>query len=659
MTKSKTLAGVATLAMITQGCATHLSTRADLTKTARGEAMHGLTYNLPMLQYKIDVTRTLTRCPADTAVDPGKPEQYETLLSDPEPGIDFSVKVVAKPEYVRGESYVVDYEALNAGTKTTSFTMETYATTGNLKSISASAEDHTGDIIRDFAKVALIAGSFAVGGPAAAVPIGAALAPSGQKSSSSLSLTEREDKKTDDERLKGIIKSNSGLVSIVGCVPTTLDRVTHSVAAGTALDDAAASLKAANARVANATLLVGVRGLDHHDKLTYAQALEKALNDQTAFNGTVEKQTAATAAFEKALSTHETGFFPNSFDSSGDAERFNRVLDLEEFKKNFKTLIKHRTVYANALAVKLAQFKQEIKKDRWEFLANSYPSIDRYVNTDGKAIQFKQGVNAPSNTINPMVVGSGGKEQKCLFQDSSTLNGPVPGECLKSLLTVSALLRFAEAEQTTPSTQFPTLANYTVDKTGGETARDGKLHAGLFIRPPVRGELVVCRADDCTGKDVKNLFEPDPKDPPTYVPQFGQLRFLPFRNGWFANNTLTLKLETDGSLTSFEYKTTKAVAAEIAATAADVASQADAARTKARTEAKDARQAKIDELQYQIDSITKAKALADAQNPADTKAADAIKAETADLAAQAALAEAKLTRLKAEAALAAYAGGSN
>lgn len=704
MTRSHTLAGVATIALITQGCTTELATRADLTRTGnRGVAMVGIPYNLPMLQYHIDVTRTLTRCAAVGTDD--------DILADPEPRVDFAMKVAAKPSYVRGESYVVDYQALNAWSKTTSFSMETYPTTGNLKTVSASAEDHTGDIIKDVAKVAFIAASFAAGGPAAGVAAttmtgATAELMKGTKSSNFkmmipssasdalklqlglgelLNLSERNNKARLADDMKSVdklIKVHIQKTPILDCKADTRALVDARKAATKALDDANDALTAANTAVADATILIGVRGVTPARKERDANTLSKSLSRQSTATTAVEMAEKASAEAAEPLTDTQTIIFPSQFDKDNAA--FASTASATKFHKIFER-VSRRVVFANELAKALVAFQTEIGADRWKAVVTKRKVLSLYVDGDNHAVAFTDAVT-PDGTPR-----SDGKAKDCPDND-------LEETCIDKKLLVSGILRSVEKGE--GSHDFPTLdgrivvppvkkADATVDTAAPvlgaptpphsgktdpkaketnetrtpiekfETARDGKTHGGLFIRPPVVGELVVCRADNCSGDGIKNLSTPDPKDPPTYVPQFGQLRFLPFHNGTFANNTLTLKVETDGSLTSFEYKTTKSVAAELAATAANVAAQADAARTKARTDTKDSRQANIDALQYQIDSIAKTKALAEAQNPKDTKTADTIKSETVDLTAQAALVEAKLTRLKAEAALAAYAGGAN
>jgi len=325
-----------------------------------------------------------------------------------------------------------------------------------------------------------------------------------------------------------------------------------------------------------------------------------------------------------------------------------------------------RVVDADGLAQSLAELRKTIGPKRYAAAIAHRKVLENYLTEDGIPKSFKR-------NIATLIRESRSDQAKTRLLDQlgtdvcdpgvPDLGKPAPkfAECMIKKLTVTVALRSAEREPADASPEFPTLDSRkrlaiappgSMDEARLElvAARNGKSHAGLFIRPPIRGELIVCEKSACVAGD-KNLFVGDPDDPPIWAPQLGQLRFLPFRNRIFAYNEMLVQLEPDGSLTRFEYKSKKAVAAEFAATAADVASQIDAARTKARTEAKDSRTAKIEELQYEIDSIAKTKARAEATA---FQPLDAVKTETVALDAQSALANAKLARLKAEAALIAY-----
>jgi len=101
-------------------------------------AVTGAPYSLPMLQYEVRVTRTLTQC-----FEPDAAGQPTTT-----PHVLFSAKVEATPKYVAGEVYLIDYRALSGFTKITSLAFANHETTGTLHTFNASAEDRSGQIIQ-------------------------------------------------------------------------------------------------------------------------------------------------------------------------------------------------------------------------------------------------------------------------------------------------------------------------------------------------------------------------------------------------------------------------------------------------------------------------------------------------------------------------------
>lgn len=125
-------------------CVGALQTTPDIVRTnALNEALQGATYSLPMLDYEVTVTRYLSSCPGDVAN--GKPTQ-----------LDFALDAKATGSYQRGESFRVDFSKLGGIARTGKFSIETHDN-GTLKSIGASGEDQTGQIIQDLTKTALSA----------------------------------------------------------------------------------------------------------------------------------------------------------------------------------------------------------------------------------------------------------------------------------------------------------------------------------------------------------------------------------------------------------------------------------------------------------------------------------------------------------------------
>jgi hypothetical protein len=134
-------------AMLVSGC-TSLATRTDFTDNKA--AVTGVPYSLPMLQYELKVTRSLAQC-----------VQPDTEIPD----LKFAVTVEATPHYVAGETYVIDYRDLAGPTKTSAFSMEYQENSNILKSLNASVEDRSGEIISNVVRTAIGIASLAGGIP--------------------------------------------------------------------------------------------------------------------------------------------------------------------------------------------------------------------------------------------------------------------------------------------------------------------------------------------------------------------------------------------------------------------------------------------------------------------------------------------------------------
>jgi hypothetical protein len=143
----------AIISLLVGGCAGTLETRPYRERTDRvGAALRGVTYSLPKLQYEVKLTRWLSECPGEVSPE-GKPS-----------ALRFTVDVEAKPRYVPGEAYTVDYERLAGLFRTSNFEMKWYPS-GNLKSMGAGAEDKTGEVIGNVVKTGLAVASAAMGVP--------------------------------------------------------------------------------------------------------------------------------------------------------------------------------------------------------------------------------------------------------------------------------------------------------------------------------------------------------------------------------------------------------------------------------------------------------------------------------------------------------------
>lgn len=146
-------------ALLISGC-TSLSTSTDRVTASRSQATTGVPYSLPMLQYEVKITRSLTQCYEPDA--DGKPTTTPHVL--------FSVKVEATPHHVPGETYLMDFRQLAGFTKITSLTVQNHEATGTLHTLNASAEDRSGQIIAAGVRTAIGVASLIAGIPPVTLP---------------------------------------------------------------------------------------------------------------------------------------------------------------------------------------------------------------------------------------------------------------------------------------------------------------------------------------------------------------------------------------------------------------------------------------------------------------------------------------------------------
>jgi hypothetical protein len=185
---------------------------------------------------------------------------------------------------------------------------------------------------------------------------------------------------------------------------------------------------------------------------------------------------------------------------------------------------------------------------------------------------------------------------------------------------------------------------------------------GLFVRPPSPGRLLICRTseelDTCEESVPELLFS----STDLLVPQLGQLLFLPFENGAFQNNSLSVTLRENGGIEKFDYKELKARGELLAAAAAGASQQAvafadarrnadaaDVASTAASLKAQ--RDAELSALQFEINRIGKEDELEKLAQPPEISALDTVKAETAQAIANTSRYQALLAEKRARAEL--------
>lgn len=223
--------------------------------------------------------------------------------------------------------------------------------------------------------------------------------------------------------------------------------------------------------------------------------------------------------------------------------------------------------------------------------------------------------------------------------------------CMSKKLTAAARLAPAIEETRSTGASAGQKGSLAV-KTSGTSVE------GVLVRPPLHGRLLVCGASDtdCAEDDPRLVFRSDD----AAVPQLGTLRFLPFRNKVFQNNSLVLSLTTSGDLVRVDYKNLKAQG-EVLSTAAlaaikDVRAFADASAKRSAALEKEAhdtlvadRAAEIAAIQFELDKYKKQKELADAMAPTTTTVT--LQADAAEVSARVALLQAQLAERQAQAAL--------
>lgn len=181
-------------------------------------------------------------------------------------------------------------------------------------------------------------------------------------------------------------------------------------------------------------------------------------------------------------------------------------------------------------------------------------------------------------------------------------------------------------------------------QSGSRGCRTTNSGDGILYRSPVPGELKVCRnpAPALCPRDPAPLVADWP-----LVPQFGTYHLIRLHNGFGEDNDVAVTFDKAGAITSFKYgrKAAPAVAiSDLAVQAAEAGvSLSDAVRTKrdadekaAREEAAASAKAEVDDLQHQIDVLTKTADLAKLRAPTNSALA-AQNAEEADLTAQVAI----------------------
>ena len=648
------------------GCATSLSTLPDRDTTASvGDAMLGVPYALPMLQYNITLTRTLSSCPDDRDWDFADRTFVVRAGS-----LAITTKADAKGSYGPGERYTVDYRALEAPFKTSDFSFVTNPN-GTLKSIGVSAEDQTGEVLKSVVASALTIASLTTGNPAALGATVAALPPPPPPpplTTESLKSQTPRAQREERERMRrhaalADLANAARVTTIVGCTADGFDLTTKESDNADAQDTAAKTLKAATAKVTRLTTIANLKSAGAKDADAPTAKSSRAGPDwPSQLNAAIEAQDKASSDAQdlvdkgnkltKKLTAETAATWPVSFHEW--KEPFPADAATVEKLKPF--LRPEREVALITPAIFKAWFDRQPADMQAQF--RKIKAFGGMFDDKGNVIDEPKGGDANCQGTGATRNGCWAAQTKLfgLLETVQTGLYRCDEKANKELKDCSRVLP-AREEPDKKEPPYPAVRH----------ARDSTSDIGVFVREPAIAIFWLCQGavpDDpvkseqpvCVG-DAK-LYASDPVP----APQLGQLRYLPFRNGPFESNQLSLALRDDGSIEKFEYQRTKAAGAGAAASVQDALSQYKTFRDdqeKKKTDALTAaRTEEIAKIQFQIDTLTKQKELLKLQTPASEDADKAIKDETAHIDAQTELLKAQLSRIQAQAALtAAGAGG--
>ncbi|MFS2110626.1 hypothetical protein ACCC88_13110 [Sphingomonas sp. Sphisp140] len=591
----------AAVALALAGC-THLSVVPDRS-VSRDPAMalSGAPYALPMLQYEVAVTRTLTACPEPVSID-GDPADGRYWRG----AVAVELSATATPTQIAGERYLIDYSKLDGALKTTNFAIEYQPGTEILKGINVSVEDHSGEVAGNVVKTGLAVVAIATG-PAGAAAIGTGVIT--QVAGSSVNkgnysklfsqpLVERLDmliaqqsledpqkafrealKQAQSEqeamrkRLVAIVDASARPKTIMACTVAAATDVAARAKQAETLEDDTKSLKVANTALETLTKISAVRGLTPDGRKKFGEVIDQAL----ALEKKVDDGQAALAAIDKRLGLAGNGAWPGSF-----AERKTKALvPLSDNEKDklagllAPAPVSVLVIDAETLAAKLAAVpKAEL--EGYRTLAKDF--IASYVNDDGTAKRFAKAMalaGCSSDVAVPL-------DAKTCMTSMTTLGAAL--EPVKTDFLPDCPIGKPECRSTLANTDSIEKKDFPRQVAGRSSAPQ----SGLFVRPPVRAQLTICRiaaagetptALGCADS-ARNLV----KDDKVLAAQLGQLRYFRLVNQMFSNNGMSLSLTKEGGIEKFQYASSKSIAQGISAAAADAAMQGAAFDKQRREE---------------------------------------------------------------------------
>lgn len=161
-----------------------------------------------------------------------------------------------------------------------------------------------------------------------------------------------------------------------------------------------------------------------------------------------------------------------------------------------------------------------------------------------------------------------------------------------------------------------------------------ELEKGIVAQVPVRGTLVLASR---TALGDKKVFT----NKAAMFPQFGPNIILPFENGAFEDNSLSVTFSQSGSIEKLTYGEKTAALAEASGSLADSVAQISGILSQIDNK-------KVTQQQQELTELELEKKLNDARAALVSPEPDTVVEETADLSAQATLLRAKIELLKLE-----------
>lgn len=599
---------IAAASVLLGGCVGKLEIRPNRGFTASEGALRGVSYALPKVRYEVKLSRTLSECPAGL-VD-GKPT-----------ALKFGVSATATPTMVPGESYTLYYDKLPGWLRTANFEIKHYPN-GTLKSVGASAEDKTGEVLNSLAKTAFSIASV-VGLSSGDVPPPVTKAATIVRCTDAAALLVKETRQIDTD-----LKTATDLL--------------------TGYEKDAGRLRAAGA----------ARLIDAAGKKRFLVLFDD-----------IKKVEADIARLKKRQDElgKELGVTESIV--------WNGGVTAPDYAKPYPLSPAQRDKLAKLLVISAPPTdypQDEAEAKRQALMTACYNSGANIDNCLNQQLAVRSGVYLEQDLLK--CGEDSADDVECSVEIAATdpryqsardsvpdsgifIREPMVGRLLFCRETLLALP--AAAQEPAPQgpqagglgSQGDTQAG-TNGGSGATGTRGGSLEGqgqAQAAQPHAAAQQAV---PVCTvAQDEAKILAGD-------FPQFGQLRYFPLRVGTFQAREMALSLTETGRLESFTYKSTKAPALGLASTAADIAGQYDAYREKRETERRDdvkaERAEEIAAIQQDIDRITKAAELKKLQTPPSVDPLKAVKDNTAVEEAELALAQAKLKLLQTEAALAEY-----